>query len=69
MIVARRIIFSVLRSEGMFDLPVVDAVMRVWAGEDIVEIEDRHVVEGVIIFMQPVVEQPLVEGTCVFGIC
>ena len=54
--------------DDMLDLPVVDAVMRVCAGEHVVEIKNSDVVEGVIVFVQPVIEKPFVEGARIFSI-
>jgi len=69
MVVAGGIGQRVALSKNVFHLAVVDAVVGVLVGENVVEIEDGHIVERVIVFAQPIVEQPVVEGARVFGVC
>ena len=47
---------------------VVDVGIPSIAGQDIVKVEDGHIIEGVTVLGQPVVHQPLVEGAGVGGV-
>ena len=56
------------RREGVLDIPAGKAVVAIRPGQDGVEIKDRHVGRRVVVLGQPVVDQPLVEGTRILGI-
>ena len=69
MVIARRIVQRVaVVGDNVLLRAVVEAVVVVWAGQHVVEIEDGHVGLGIVVLGQPVVIQPLVKGAGVGGI-
>ena len=67
-IVATGIGQGIVTTEDVTEVTAIEIMVIVLMGQDVVKIEHRHVVVTVVVLVQPVIDQPVVEGAGVGGI-